>query len=98
MNIEFINEHTVKISASMDYDGTRPPLGERNILRKSDIAERFNKKHRGYKIKKISGPEEICDFRGESNAKGEWILTVVKLRLKSDPAKHPVKKTVKKGA
>ena len=98
MNIEFINEHTVKISASMNYDGTRPPLGERHILRKSDIAERFNKKHRGYKIKKISGPEEICNFRGESNTKGEWLLTVVKLRLKSAPTKRPVKKTTKKGA
>jgi hypothetical protein len=107
MNIEFINKNTVKVSASMAWDGKRPPQSARGFVKKPEVIEAFNKKHPGYRVKNITGPEEICNFRNESNSRGEWLLTVVKLRLK--PKKRPVnskstlpprsvKKTIKKGA
>ena len=107
MNIEFINKNTVKVSASMAWDGKRPPQSARGFVKKPEVIEAFNKKHPGYRVKNITGPPEICNFRQESDSKGEWVLTVAKLRLKTPtvrprpqgtPTKRPAKKTIKKGA
>ena len=111
MNIEFVNKNTVKISASMPWDGRRPPQSGRVFIKTSDVIEAFNTQHAGYRVKGVTGPAEICNFRRESDSKGEWLLTVVKLRPKTtqprasvDPpvkAKttfRPLKKTTKKGA
>jgi len=105
MNIEFINENTVKINASMHWSGQRPPSPQRSFIKKSDVARKFNEKHRRYEIKNITGPDEICNFRGEGHSKGEWILTVEKTTPKKvfprptiTTVKPSTKKTTKKGA
>ena len=69
MNIEFINKNTVKVNASMAWKNIRPPQGERKFVKRPEVVEAFNKKHPGYRIKNITGPEEICNFRREPDSK-----------------------------
>ncbi len=108
MNIEFINENTVKITASMHWTGYRPPQSEKRFLKTSDVVKAFNKEHPAYEIKNVSGPSEICNFRDESNSRGQWLLEVQKPQREVSKPKPTVekphakksytKKTTKKGA
>jgi len=103
MNIEFVNENTVKITASLEWFAARPTSDLKKIQKKDYFINEFVKQYPAYKVDHASGPDQICNFREESNSKGEWTFTVtnVKKTLKtkrkadSQPAKpSPVKKKI----
>ena len=90
MNIKFIDNNTVKITASLSFSGGRP----KNKIKKnvSEFLGKFKKKHPSYEILSVTGPRNITNFHDEGMSKGEWILKVEK---KSKNITQPRKKTTK---
>ena len=92
MNIKFIDNNTVKISVSVEYEGPRPPH-KRDLFR-DDFVNQFCKKHPSYEVEKVEGPYKVSNFRGPEKASGEWILKVKKKT--KVPTSSPKLKTVSK--
>ena len=94
MEINFIDEGTVSIKASLPWTPLRPPLSSKKILRKGYFVEEFQKQYPSYKVKSASGPESICNFRSEEDSIGEWMLNVSSAKKKpTSKVKSSTKKT-----
>jgi len=78
INIEFVDEHTVKIEATMDFYSLRPaPELRRQVLR-SQIVDAFKERHPSYSVGQVEGPSKISNFRKVENSFGSWTLKVAK--------------------
>jgi hypothetical protein len=78
MNIEFIDESTVKITASTGWFRSKPPFKDRKSCSRDLYIDEFKKEHPSYKVENIVGPMDICNFRDRKDSKGAWVLTVSK--------------------
>jgi Sec7-like guanine-nucleotide exchange factor len=85
MNIEFIDENTVKITASIGWRRSKPPFKDRKSCSRDLYIDEFKKEHPSYKVENIVGPMDICNFRDRKDSKGAWVLTVSKREKTSLP-------------
>ena len=85
MNIEFIDENTVKITASIGWRRSKPPFKDRKSRSRDLYIDEFKKEHPSYKVENIEGPMHICNFRDRKDSKGAWVLTVSKREKTSLP-------------
>jgi len=85
MNIEFVNENTVKITASLKWFAARPASDLKKIQKKDYFINEFIKQYPRYRVVQAVGPDKISNFREEAASKGEWTLTVVKIKKASKP-------------
>jgi len=76
VNIEFIDENTVKLTESMIYKGDRPKQKIQQLGR--EFVDLFKTKHPSYEVESFEGPHKISNFRGVEHSKGTWILKVRK--------------------
>ena len=91
MNIEFINENTVKITASLKWEPLRPPPELKTTQRKEEFIAEFKKKHPSYIIEEVVGPDKIANFRTVEKSKGTWILKVSKKKKEKSTPPIPKK-------
>jgi len=78
MNIEFIDDNTVKITASIPWIPVRPPPGKKQTQKKEEFLAKFRKKHPSYVIDSVEGPSKISNFREKEDSIGTWTLKVSK--------------------
>jgi type IV secretory pathway VirB10-like protein len=87
MNIEFIDENTVKITASIGWRRSKPPFKDRKSRSRDLYIAEFKKEYPSYTVKNISGPADICNYREKEDSKAEWTLTVSKKEQTPPPPK-----------
>ena len=76
MKIEFIDESTVKLTESLNYESDRPK--EKKQILRPEMVNLFTNKYPLYEVQEVSGPYKISNFRGLEGCKGTWILKVQK--------------------
>jgi len=96
MNIEFIDENTVKIEASIAWYEARPPVAKREIINREAYIGQFRKKHPSYKVESVDGPQELCNFCKEAESRGTWILKVSKIVKNKNTTTRSKRKTTSK--
>ena len=94
IDIKFINENTVEISASLQWLPQRPPRHLKEVRLATDVVSEFTKKHPSYIVEDVKGPHRIFNCKNEDQSKGKWTLTV----SKKVRQKRSLNKTTKKGA
>jgi|7_EtaG_2_1085326.scaffolds.fasta_scaffold02870_4 hypothetical protein len=95
MNIEFVNENTVKITASLEWFAARPTSDLKKIQKKDYFINEFVKQYPAYKVTQALGPDKISNFKEEAASKGEWTLTVAKAEKASRPRRKAPAEAIK---
>jgi hypothetical protein len=93
MNIEFVDEKTVKITESLDYEGTRPD--QKKSITRPEIVKKFKKKHPLYIVEEAEGPYRISNYISPESSTGTWILTVEKIKKTKTTSKRRPKSAPK---
>ena len=96
MNIEFIDENTVKIEASIAWYESRPPIEKREVINRETYISQFQKKHPSYRIESIDGPLELYNFRKKDQSRGTWVLKVSKIVKSKNTTTRSKRKTMSK--
>ena len=76
IEIEFINEYTVRATTSLEWLPARPAAKLRRTLYKNQVIDEFKKQYPSYEVKQTEGPDKISNFREEEQSTGNWVLTV----------------------